>query len=181
MNIYFIQLIDEPKLIKIGKSKNPEKRIKDIQRSLFSSVKTLCIIKETNAISEQSLHNKFNAIRHKGEWFYPEDKLLEFIESLSRHDSSKSGTDRAWQKLIKEEPRLIELETIAITEHLIAKSDKHYCKYRAWKERIEKDMEMLVGWGCNNPKINNSEWYDVAFYHIFEDTMPECRHKRIFC
>jgi uncharacterized protein YeeX (DUF496 family) len=66
--------------VKIGRSKNPEKRLK--QLSTGSPYK-LEIIKKIrgNENLEREIHDKFSHLRMNGEWFELTDELSEFIES----------------------------------------------------------------------------------------------------
>ncbi len=72
---YFIQ--DGLGNIKIGKSNNPEKRLKVLQ---YSNSSKLILLLTINDISEWDSHIKFTKYYIRGEWFKPAKELLEFIE-----------------------------------------------------------------------------------------------------
>lgn len=78
MKTYFIQAVDSGH-IKIGRSENPEGRMKDIQTSNHENLKLLAVA--DNDI-EAELHEKFSRSRIRGEWFTPSKDLLEYIDSL---------------------------------------------------------------------------------------------------
>lgn len=76
--MYFIQDV-VTKEIKIGQSKNPEQRLKDIASS---EKRKVIILRYVPAPSlEKMLHSYFSADRIQGEWFYPSDKLIELIKT----------------------------------------------------------------------------------------------------
>ncbi len=62
---YFI-MESSTKLIKIGKSKDPERRIKDLQTS---NPKELKLILEIEGDYEKEFHNIFSGKRISGEWY----------------------------------------------------------------------------------------------------------------
>ena len=76
--IYFIATKDK---IKIGFTKNPvEKRLKQLQTGNDENLVLLgYILGELE--EEQLLHKQFakDRIRHNGEWFFPSEELVEYI------------------------------------------------------------------------------------------------------
>ena len=76
--IYFFQSVDTGR-IKIGLSKDPKKRMKQLQTSerLF----LLHAIKGTRWL-ESNLHDRFAHLRIHGEWFEPAQELFDYIEQL---------------------------------------------------------------------------------------------------
>lgn len=82
MTIYFIQEQSERGLIKIGYTKHPNAKLRLAHLKMTSPCE-LIIIKEIEGDleAERKFHNRFSNLRCEGEWFYPEDELLEFIKT----------------------------------------------------------------------------------------------------
>lgn len=81
--IYFLQCLST-KNIKIGKTKNLKERIRSNMTANSSHLKILKVIHTSETITEQSIHSQFKYCKFKDkyEWFSPDTKLLEFINSL---------------------------------------------------------------------------------------------------
>jgi hypothetical protein len=67
--------------IKIGYSKTPESRLKQLQTSYPDTLKILVLVPGSNK-DEKSYHRKFEHIKLNGEWFKPEKELIDEIEIL---------------------------------------------------------------------------------------------------
>jgi len=80
--VYFIQGLCGG-AIKIGFSKNPEVRLKELQTGYPDTLTILLIIPGTEA-TERAIHRKFEASRLKGEWFRPDDYLIEEMKKLKK-------------------------------------------------------------------------------------------------
>lgn len=78
--VYFIQMGDGP--IKIGKSDDPDRRLLDFKTASPHKCHVLKRIKAHFSLEAQ-LHKKFAHIRLEGEWFKPEQELLDYIESAT--------------------------------------------------------------------------------------------------
>ncbi len=78
--------------IKIGYSRDPEQRLKSIQTGYPDTVKILLIIPGTEK-AEKALHEQFEKSRLRGEWFKPDDYVIEEIEKLKQKNSTKAGGD----------------------------------------------------------------------------------------
>jgi T5orf172 domain len=76
--IYFIQG-KITKRIKIGFSKNPAQRIKQLQTPVAEDYEILLILPGEYK-SESFFHKYFSEFRVKNEWFEPSSKLLEAIK-----------------------------------------------------------------------------------------------------
>lgn len=83
-NLYLIHDID-CNLLKIGRSKNPQQRLKQIQTSCGNKLKLLCIIKGFGYMEEE-LHTKFSNLHKNGEWFYFDKCIIDEFNIL------KNGT-----------------------------------------------------------------------------------------
>ena len=83
--IYFL-LNKDSSAIKIGQTKNLEKRIRTLQTSSPAKLKLLKSLQvegsEEALKQEQSLHQKFSPIKITGEWFKAEKELLDYISQL---------------------------------------------------------------------------------------------------
>jgi Meiotically Up-regulated Gene 113 (MUG113) protein len=67
--------------IKIGQSFNPRSRRTDLQPGSATELKLLLAV-PYERIPEPEAHKKFKHLRMMGEWFRPEQDLLDFIEEL---------------------------------------------------------------------------------------------------
>tara|TARA_Y100001937_G_C7123804_1_gene333899 strand:- start:322 stop:1113 length:792 start_codon:yes stop_codon:yes gene_type:complete len=76
--VYFIESL-ESKKIKIGTSKNPKARLKQLQTSNPSQLKILKVIPGGFA-KEFQIHRKFSQSRVCGEWFKDSEELRKYIE-----------------------------------------------------------------------------------------------------
>lgn len=67
-------------LIKIGFSKMPTQRLKNLQN--MSPVPLVLVKLLTGTQSDEAaIHKRFNKYKHHSEWFFPTDEILQFIES----------------------------------------------------------------------------------------------------
>lgn len=82
MYTYFV-LAETTRLIKIGKARNVQARLKAL-KSVSPDVLTLLAVVDGSVYPEDELHRRFDANRKHGEWFVPTPELLAFI--------SKQGT-----------------------------------------------------------------------------------------
>ena len=80
--------------IKIGYSRDPEKRLRTIQTGYPDTIKILLIIPGTEK-TEKILHKQFGKSRLKGEWFRPDDYVIEEIKELNRKYSTSGGDNHA--------------------------------------------------------------------------------------
>lgn len=78
--VYFIQGLCGG-AIKIGFSKNPEKRLAELQTGYPDSLTIILMIPGTEA-TERAIHREFEASRLKGEWFRPDKYVLDRIKEL---------------------------------------------------------------------------------------------------
>lgn len=79
--VYFIKNIVTGR-IKIGFSNTPTKRLKELQTGNDNKlvlIKTIVGGKD----KEASLHEMFSHLRSNGEWFEPDDELLQFIKGTN--------------------------------------------------------------------------------------------------
>lgn len=76
--VYFIQGITTGR-IKIGVSKDPKKRMQQMQ--LSEQTVLLCAVKGSYTL-EDTLHNMFKEYRVHGEWFDPSERIMDFINML---------------------------------------------------------------------------------------------------
>lgn len=78
--VYFIQG-ENGGAIKIGFSKNPDSRLRELQTSYPDMLKILCLVPGSYK-AEKEYHENFKDIRLNGEWFKPTKELLKEIEEL---------------------------------------------------------------------------------------------------
>lgn len=80
-DVYFIQG-EVTQRIKIGVSKNPEKRLTQLQSS--EPLILLAVIKGGGKKTEEKLQEQFKRDHLHGEWFSPGKELLEYIDNLNK-------------------------------------------------------------------------------------------------
>jgi hypothetical protein len=81
--IYFIQIVNKDKFIKIGYSSNVYARLMDLQVGNPYELVLLATMAGEYEV-EDAIHEKFAKYRVRGEWFEPHNKILRYI--------SKNGT-----------------------------------------------------------------------------------------
>lgn len=79
--VYFIQA-HPGGAIKIGRTTNLAKRLKQLQGAHAYPLKVMAYVDE-GVFDEGDLHRRFASARLLGEWFRPTSGLLRFIESVS--------------------------------------------------------------------------------------------------
>lgn len=80
--VYFIQG-ECGGAIKIGYSVSPEKRLKELQTGYPDTLIVILMVPGDES-TERALHRKFDASRLKGEWFRPDNYVIEAIKDLQR-------------------------------------------------------------------------------------------------
>lgn len=78
--IYFIAI---PGYIKIGKSKNPQRRIYGMQTASPEPIETIAIVPERRDLTESIIHQRFIHLRKNREWFLDCSELRRFIEQYA--------------------------------------------------------------------------------------------------
>ena len=93
--------------IKIGRSCNPEDRLKALQTCSASGYELLSVLRETTKLTERGLHKRFAAQQVQGEWFRPNDELTAVINagSTARPVPSLSTPTQAVQFRAEEDRR----------------------------------------------------------------------------
>ena len=80
MYVYFIVAFKSPRKVKIGKSKNPIERLKELQTGCPEKLKLEGVIKcrsESHALQmEKAAHALFKEKHYRGEWFKCTDYIL---------------------------------------------------------------------------------------------------------
>jgi len=79
--LYFIVAENAGK-VKIGRSRSPGKRIRDLQAANHQQLVVLGIMEEGNPFSEREVHNLFNHISMRNEWFSDTPELRAFISKV---------------------------------------------------------------------------------------------------
>lgn len=77
-NIYFL-VAGELNLVKIGRTKDVTKRVNFINTSSPVELELVSVLRGVDPIQEQLIHEKFEALRRRGEWFHLNDELRAFI------------------------------------------------------------------------------------------------------
>lgn len=86
---------------------------------------------------------------------------------------SRPTSKTTWPKLVKAEPRLIELFRQA--EAISSENDPHFCANRVWSEKLKPRLTVLVGDEVkDHPLLGSSQAYDIAYRKVFR-VLPGCR------
>lgn len=78
--VYFIQGLCGG-AIKIGYSKDPQARLRELQTGYPDTLTILLMIPGTEAL-ESVIHKRFESLRLRGEWFRPDQRLIDDIRRL---------------------------------------------------------------------------------------------------
>lgn len=100
MNVYFIKTSDNAQLVKVGKARDVNKRIRELQTGSSVGLEVMGVVpcstdKEALAI-EKLIHENFYNLRVRGEWFRNSAILRNFIEGCVEKSPEKVG--RALEK-----------------------------------------------------------------------------------
>lgn len=86
MYVYFIEAFRETPLVKIGKAKNPEARLRNLQVGSPVKLKMIGQVKcksDFHALQvEKFAHNLFYKQRRRGEWFRLSEKHREMLKRV---------------------------------------------------------------------------------------------------
>lgn len=123
--VYFIKN-EKNGLIKIGQSKHPRKRVRQVARDVDGDLRILATIEDHTPL-ELELHQKFHDCREHGEWFRPEPELLAYIVA----NKGRPDLDGPLQRIIK------------------ASRHQRTLLVRSWDETVynsEDRMWSIIGW-----------------------------------
>jgi hypothetical protein len=90
MYVYLVGTIEDQPKYKIGRSKNPESRIKQLQTANGAPLELLNIFKSKYpTILESQLHKHFRSRNYINEWFaLNEDDIKNFTEICARFETT---------------------------------------------------------------------------------------------
>src|SRR5687768_8375875 len=80
MSIYFVQEVGGERLVKIGFSDLPDRRVITVKSKHSQDVDVLAVIDGGRPV-ERMLHKQLEADRVRGEWFRPTDSVLQIVKS----------------------------------------------------------------------------------------------------
>lgn len=78
--VVYVLLSEKLNMIKIGRTKNPRKRLKALRIGNPDNLRFLALFVEDAQISEKLLHKRFLHIRRVREWFVADKEILEFLD-----------------------------------------------------------------------------------------------------
>lgn len=113
MGLYIIGNVQQ-NICKIGVSKNPSKRLKQIQTGCPFKVSILAYVEHLGRDSEKEMHKRYKGDRMQGEWFRINDEIRSIIGEKSKPKKPK-------KRVIKEIPPISFME-----ERRLAKKPKRY-------------------------------------------------------
>ena len=80
----YLLLCPSARLVKIGKSINPTRRMLDLRTMNAAELEPLLVFK----VEEAWLHAKFADLRHHGEWFCCDARICDYLDSITEHDAA---------------------------------------------------------------------------------------------
>ena len=155
-------LIFDGILYKIGKSINPEQRLKQIKTS-NPNAKLICY---GNAVTEKYMHDRFYRSRIKGEWFKLNDEQLRNAIRLIKNGENNSflNYDNTVQKMIEGSLKSDKLSEKYIIEFgkykgtpikdMVSEEQYKYCKWLY----TEMNREMSRGEKKRSRKYKALHW-----------------------
>lgn len=81
--VYFIQQTQEPKLIKIGYTKDIKQRMRQLKIANPCDIILLGVVTNASYADEKTYHTKFAFEHVTGEWFVPSARLIKFTQYLT--------------------------------------------------------------------------------------------------
>ncbi len=87
--------------IKIGSATNFKKRLDALQTAHENPIEVLAVVPASVA-DEFSVHQRFAALRTRGEWFRADRELLDFIENI-KEDAKDIPGSPAWPESAKQD------------------------------------------------------------------------------
>ena len=86
---------------------------------------------------------------------------------------SRPTSKTTWPKLVKAEPRLIELFRQA--EAISSENDPHFCANKVWIKKLKPRLAGLVGGEVkDHPMLGSIQAYDIASRMVFR-VLPGCQ------
>ena len=81
-DVYFVRSDSPTGEIKIGQSTFPQDRVRNLQTAHPFLLEIVGLVPEGGEELERELHERFDHLRLRGEWFRPGADLWAYIESL---------------------------------------------------------------------------------------------------
>jgi hypothetical protein len=141
--VYFVETDSPPNTyIKIGFSRNPRSRLKDLQTCSPFPLKILKIIEGTQD-DETIFHKKFKQINTHGEWFKKTPELLEEIGFLraAKKLIPKKNSRMAWIPKLPKPPRILSFDEIRSFEKKIVDKLAKNCSFFNKLESLARIIE----------------------------------------
>jgi hypothetical protein len=180
-NVYFIGST-EKMAVKIGKSKNPKKRLMELQTGNSTKLTLFGVIENVYPRYEKDIHELMDHIRIKGEWFKLTDELIHFMINKSTISILEFKAENH-----KSQPKKVLLDDIIkklvvwsgdasdfITDAEIRKAINNYSNF---KHGIEfesddfKDHSNDVLDRCYRTRLNGN--YGYGYYKINWHLLPD--------
>lgn len=89
--VYFLQAADGR--IKIGWSKDVDRRVQQLQTAQSSPLTLLGVFRSSFPEDERILQRRFASYHHRGEWYDASDEILSYVKSLMEDTMVKGVTD----------------------------------------------------------------------------------------
>lgn len=95
----------EMKIMKIGVSREPLRRMKDIQVSFPTHLEIIAVIPKGGTKEERSFHRAMHEFRRQGEWFEMTDESMQLLNGLlSDHpflDAKAFDEFNSWPSILR--------------------------------------------------------------------------------
>lgn len=147
---------------KIGKSKNPEKRLKQIQTSNPLSL----LLEYSDKVDEKNLHKLYSNYRIKNEWFNLNDKQVEEIKYFFKKGYKETIVDTS--KVESIDFGNFKLKTTLKGTYKLSTYDRQRI-IEGQQKNIKKNIEYVINFGkykgtkitdmVSEEQIKYMEWY----------------------
>lgn len=154
--VYFIQIDGKDGPVKIGVTKDIDRRVNTISGSVPYSIRLLGVIEGGRRL-EWSLHQRFSKYHIKNEWFRPVEEILQLIDNHTNvPNDERDADDREpeWEEVVILEPRIqelyIESTKLSSEEFTNAETD-----VEVFNRRFADKFSQLIGYQSNhiNPTL----------------------------
>jgi len=135
--VYFVQI---GKHIKIGFSKNLNRRLEALATSTAETIKILATIPGSREV-EQRLHQSLRSVRFRREFFWPDNRIDVFI-----HKAEKGDLAAAWKYLEDTSPERLQQREIEDRRRRVVERRKTKAEEDAYYAKLVDERRRTLGW-----------------------------------
>lgn len=179
MSVYVVRCLTTG-LFKIGVANDPQARLTSLQTGSASPLELLFTI-DGDGTLERELHEQYDRVRQRGEWFALEPDHLQSLmgrATLAMRANVREADRDLLAKMIKD-PEIAEF--IAHVLSVRDEGGKSFCPNRVWygysnprTYGLKGDLKHLVGWS-GSTAFRDEESYRVLYEYAY-GLLPDCRN-----